>query len=154
MTTQHKLQIRFWILFSEPGADARAAATPRRILATILFTDIVASTERAQQLGDNTWRELLKAHDATVRREIMRYRGNEIKSTGDGFLADFDGPARAIRCAIAIAEAMGPLGIQIRAGCTPEKWSGAKRMCSELPFTLRHVSWVRRLLVKWSFQGL
>ena len=92
------------------------AATSGRILATILFTDIVASTERARQLGDNTWRELLKAHDVTVRREIMRYRGNEVKSTGDGFLAIFDGPARAIRCAIAITEAMGPLGIQIRAG--------------------------------------
>jgi len=101
---------------SEPSADTRAAATPRRILATILFTDIVASTEQARQLGDNTWRELLKAHDATVRREIVRYRGNEVKSTGDGFLAIFDGPARAIRCAIAITEAMGPLGIQIRAG--------------------------------------
>ena len=61
------------------------AATSGRILATILFTDIVASTERARQLGDNTWRELLKAHDVTVRREIMRYRGNEVKSTGDGF---------------------------------------------------------------------
>ena len=101
---------------SEPGADTQAAAMPRRILTTILFTDIVASTERARQLGDNTWRELLKAHDATVRREIARYRGNEVKSTGDGFLATFDGPARAIRCAIAITEAMGPLGIQIRAG--------------------------------------
>ena len=100
----------------EPGADARATTTPRRVLATILFTDIVASTERAQELGDKNWRELLKAHDATVRREIIRFRGNEIKSTGDGFLVDFDGPARAIRCAMAIADAMAPLGIQIRAG--------------------------------------
>jgi pimeloyl-ACP methyl ester carboxylesterase/class 3 adenylate cyclase len=100
----------------EPGADPRAAATSRRVLATILFTDIVASTERAVELGDKNWRELLTAHDATVRREIIRFRGNEIKSTGDGFLADFDGPARAIRCAMAIADAMAPLGIQIRAG--------------------------------------
>jgi pimeloyl-ACP methyl ester carboxylesterase/class 3 adenylate cyclase len=100
----------------EPGGDARSTVTSRRVLATILFTDIVGSTERAQQLGDRRWRELLQAHDATVRREILRFRGSEIKSTGDGFLADFDGPARAIRCAVAITEAMAPLGIQVRAG--------------------------------------
>jgi len=100
----------------EPAAKAQATMTLRRVLATILFTDIVASTERARELGDRRWRELLQAHDATVRREIMRFRGNEVKSTGDGFLADFDGPARAIRCAVAITEAMAPLGIQIRAG--------------------------------------
>jgi class 3 adenylate cyclase len=86
------------------------------VLVSILFTDIVALTERALELGDRRWRELLQAHDATIRREIMRFRGNEVKSTGDGFLADFDGPARAIRCAIAITEAMAPLGIQVRAG--------------------------------------
>ena len=100
----------------EPGAKAQATTTSRRVLATILFTDIVASTERARELGDRRWRELLQAHDASVRREIMRFRGNEVKSTGDGFLADFDGPARAIRCAMAITEAMAPLGIQVRAG--------------------------------------
>ena len=101
---------------AEPGADTRATTTSRRVLATILFTDIVASTERARNLGDKGWRELRQAHDATARREIMRFRGNEIKSTGDGFLVDFDGPARAIRCAMAITEAMAPIGIQVRAG--------------------------------------
>ncbi|MFB9265351.1 adenylate/guanylate cyclase domain-containing protein [Bradyrhizobium erythrophlei] len=100
----------------EPGAKAQEITTSQRVLATILFTDIVASTERARELGDGRWRELLRAHDATVRREIMRFRGNEVKSTGDGFLADFDGPARAIRCAMAITEAMAPLGVQVRAG--------------------------------------
>jgi class 3 adenylate cyclase len=101
---------------SEPGTTAETTTVSGRVLATILFTDIVASTERARDLGDRRWRELLQAHDATVRREIMRFRGNEVKSTGDGFLADFDGPARAIRCAMAITEAMAPLGIQVRAG--------------------------------------
>ncbi|MBR1193643.1 adenylate/guanylate cyclase domain-containing protein [Bradyrhizobium sp. AUGA SZCCT0169] len=100
----------------EPGAETRTTTASRRVLTTILFTDIVASTERARELGDKGWRELLQAHDATVRREIMRFRGNEIKSTGDGFLVDFDGPARAIRCAMAIMEAMAPIGIQVRAG--------------------------------------
>jgi class 3 adenylate cyclase len=100
----------------EPGTTAQAITISQRVLATILFTDIVGSTERARELGDGRWRELLQAHDATVRREIMRFRGNEVKSTGDGFLADFDGPARAIRCAMAITEAITPLGIQVRAG--------------------------------------
>ncbi|MBR0934335.1 adenylate/guanylate cyclase domain-containing protein [Bradyrhizobium jicamae] len=99
-----------------PGGDTRNTVSSRRVLATILFTDIVGSTERAHKLGDRSWRELLQAHDATVRREILRFRGNEVKSTGDGFLAEFDGPARAIRCAVAITEAMAPLGIHVRAG--------------------------------------
>jgi class 3 adenylate cyclase len=81
-----------------------------------LFTDIVGSTDRARQLGDKAWRELLAAHDSTVRREIARFRGREVKTLGDGFLAVFDGPARAIRCAKAITESMEPLGIQVRAG--------------------------------------
>jgi class 3 adenylate cyclase len=86
------------------------------MLATILFTDIVDSTLRARELGDKAWRELLQAHDATVRREMARFRGSEVKSLGDGFLILFDGPARAIHCAQAITEAMAPLGIQVRAG--------------------------------------
>ena len=81
-----------------------------------MFTDIVGSTDRARELGDKTWRELLEAHDRTVRREIARFRGREVKALGDGFLAVFDGPARAIRCSRAITEAMEPLGIQVRAG--------------------------------------
>jgi len=87
-----------------------------RVLATVLFTDIVGSTERAAEIGDQRWRWLLDEHDALVRREIERFRGRPVKSTGDGFLATFDGPARAIRCAVALGPALGPLGIQVRAG--------------------------------------
>jgi class 3 adenylate cyclase len=87
-----------------------------RVLATVLFTDIVGSTAKAEQVGDQRWRNLLDAHHTTVRRELALYRGQEVKSLGDGFLATFDGPARAVRCACAIAEAMGPLDIQVRSG--------------------------------------
>jgi pimeloyl-ACP methyl ester carboxylesterase/class 3 adenylate cyclase len=101
---------------AEPGSEALTATESQRMLATILFTDIVGSTEHARELGDKAWRELLEAHDTTLRRELARFRGNEVKTLGDGFLATFDGPARAIRCATAITEAMQPLGIQVRAG--------------------------------------
>lgn len=87
-----------------------------RVLATVVFTDIVGSTARAQAMGDRAWGDLLAAHDTAVRREIKRFRGKEIKSLGDGFLATFDGPARAIRCAFSIVEVVRPLGIQIRIG--------------------------------------
>jgi len=87
-----------------------------RVLATILFTDIVGSTQRAVELGDGAWRDLLERHHAVVRALIGRYRGREVGTAGDGFLATFDGPARAIRCARAIAQAVHPLGIEIRAG--------------------------------------
>ncbi len=87
-----------------------------RVLATILFTDIVASTERAVAIGDRRWRDLLEEHYLVIRRELERYRGREIDTAGDGFLAIFDGPARAIRCATAASLGMKPLGIQIRAG--------------------------------------
>ena len=87
-----------------------------RMLATVLFTDIVGSTDRAVELGDRGWRELLERHHATVRALLGRYRGTEVVTTGDGFLATFDGPARAIRCARAITAAMDPIGIQVRAG--------------------------------------
>jgi class 3 adenylate cyclase len=87
-----------------------------RVLATVMFTDIVGSTQRAAELGDTRWRELLDGHEAVVRRELARHRGTEVKTTGDGFLATFDGPARAIRCARSIAEGVRPLGIEIRAG--------------------------------------
>jgi class 3 adenylate cyclase len=76
----------------------------------------VGSTARAEQLGDQRWRNLLEAHHTTVRRELARSRGNEVKSLGDGFLATFDGPARAVRCARSIVEAVGPLDIQVRSG--------------------------------------
>ncbi len=87
-----------------------------RILATVLFTDIVSSTERAAALGDRRWQEVVQRHHATIRTLLARYRGTEIDTAGDGFFASFDGPARAIRCAMAIAEAVRPLGIEVRAG--------------------------------------
>jgi class 3 adenylate cyclase len=96
------------------GSRARVAAD--RVLATVLFTDIVGSTERAAALGDQRWRDLLDNHHATIRRNLARFRGHEVKTTGDGFLATFDGPARGVRCACAIAEEIRPLGIEVRAG--------------------------------------
>ena len=95
---------------------SRGSGSPARVLATVLFTDIVSSTSRAAELGDRRWRELLSQHDAAVRRQIDRYRGRAVKSTGDGMLATFDGPARAIQCARAIHGAVEPLGVEVRAG--------------------------------------
>ena len=89
---------------------------PDRMLATVLFTDICDSTRRAAEMGDRGWRDLLERHDALFRHALDRHRGREVKRTGDGFLATFDGPARAIRCAASVAEAMGSLGIKVRAG--------------------------------------
>jgi class 3 adenylate cyclase len=89
---------------------------PDRMLATVLFTDIVDSTRRAADLGDSAWRRLLEGHDTVFRRALARHRGREIKRTGDGFLATFDGPARAIRCAGEVAEQVRALGIEVRAG--------------------------------------
>ena len=87
-----------------------------RVLATVLFTDIVGSTERAAALGDRAWRELLDRHHAVVRREIARHRGQALNDSGDGFLATFDGPARAIRCATALRAAVRDLGLDVRVG--------------------------------------
>jgi pimeloyl-ACP methyl ester carboxylesterase/class 3 adenylate cyclase len=87
-----------------------------RVLATILFTDLVGSTERAGKLGDHAWAELLERHHQLVRRELTRFGGEEIDTAGDGFLALFDGPARAIRCALAIHDALAELGLEVRAG--------------------------------------
>jgi class 3 adenylate cyclase/pimeloyl-ACP methyl ester carboxylesterase len=94
----------------------REAPEPDRVLATVLFTDIVGSTARATELGDRRWRELLDAHHSTVRRQLERFRGREIDTAGDGFLATFDGPARAIRCGSAAIAAIRELGLDIRAG--------------------------------------
>jgi class 3 adenylate cyclase len=116
-----------------PGADAgtnlvvvdevarfltgeRPIVEVERILTTVLFTDIVGSTERAASLGDQRWRSLLDSHDRIVREQLRRFRGNEINTTGDGFVASFDGPARAIRCAQSIAEATRKLGIDLHLG--------------------------------------
>ena len=95
---------------------SRPEIEPDRVLATVLFTDIVDSTRQANEVGDQAWRSLLDRHDALVRREIGRFRGREIKTTGDGFLATFDGPARAVRCGQAITEAVRTLGLEVRVG--------------------------------------
>ncbi|MFN2545592.1 MAG: adenylate/guanylate cyclase domain-containing protein [Actinomycetota bacterium] len=94
----------------------RPQEEPDRVLATVLFTDIVDSTKRAVELGDQRWRSLLMSHDRAVNEQVRRHRGREIQSTGDGVLAVFDGPARAIRCAEAIREAMEALGLEVRSG--------------------------------------
>jgi class 3 adenylate cyclase len=94
----------------------RPAPNPDRILTTVLFTDIVDSTRRAADLGDQSWRDLLDHHDEVMRRQLDRFRGTEVKTTGDGFLAMFDGPARAVQCAVAASEAVRPLGLELRAG--------------------------------------
>jgi class 3 adenylate cyclase len=87
-----------------------------RVLATVLFTDIVDSTRRAVEIGDRDWHALLDAHDAVVRAQLARFRGREVNTSGDGFLAMFDGPQRAIRCAMSIRDAVQALGIEVRAG--------------------------------------
>jgi class 3 adenylate cyclase len=113
-----------WVIGNEPFeaiefASARVFAAPTdgdRVLAAVLFTDIVDSTTHLKRLGDSAWRELLLEHNRQVRLELNRFRGREIQTTGDGFLAVFDGPARAVRCAKAIGPAVAHLGIAIRAG--------------------------------------
>ncbi|MGI9085862.1 MAG: adenylate/guanylate cyclase domain-containing protein [Aeromicrobium sp.] len=113
-----------WVGEWEPIVDeveefltgARHRSDPDRALATILFTDIVSSTERTSELGDERWRALVEHHDEVVRVELERYGGRPIKTMGDGFLAVFEGPAKAIRCARAIGSAVRPLGIEVRAG--------------------------------------
>jgi class 3 adenylate cyclase len=94
----------------------RPVPEPKRVLATVVFTDIVGSTERATRLGDRRWRELLDVHDELARRLIGEFGGQLIKTTGDGILATFDGPGRAIRCAAALRDELGGIGLQIRVG--------------------------------------
>ena len=94
----------------------RHAAAPDRVLATVLFTDIVGSTEHVARVGDDAWRQLLDQHDTMSRRQLERFRGRELKQTGDGMLATFDGPARAVQCARAIQEATRAIGLEVRAG--------------------------------------
>jgi class 3 adenylate cyclase len=94
----------------------RGRARVDRALASVLFTDIVDSTRRASELGDRAWRDLLDRHDAAVRRQLRRFGGREVKRTGDGFLATFDGPARAVECATAIVDAARQVGLEVRAG--------------------------------------
>lgn len=115
-------------LLNAPGAELilseieefvtgyRTSHRPERALATVLFTDIVGSTEKAAELGDKTWRDLLERHNVVVRAEVERFRGRVIDTQGDGFLMTFDGPARAISAAHSIGEALNPLGVVVRAG--------------------------------------
>jgi class 3 adenylate cyclase len=113
-----------WITDPDPSVDeveqfltgVRHEHEPDRVLTTVLFTDIVESTERAAALGDTRWRDLLQQHDRLVRRELDRHRGREVKTLGDGVLATFDGPARGIGCARAICEQAQTIGIEVRAG--------------------------------------
>ena len=119
---------RNWYHSIEPGWRAsfqeiaefltghQAEVADDRVLATVLFTDIVDSTRRAAEIGDRDWHALLDAHDAVVRAQLARFRGREVNTSGDGFLAMFDGPQRAIRCAMAIRDAVQALGIEVRAG--------------------------------------
>jgi pimeloyl-ACP methyl ester carboxylesterase len=94
----------------------RRGPEPNRVLATVVFTDIVGASAHAAEIGDRAWGELLQAHHSEVRRQLGRFGGNEVDTAGDGFFAAFDGPARAIRCAGAIRDAVRPLGLEIRAG--------------------------------------
>jgi class 3 adenylate cyclase len=115
----------YWGIFLSPEiadeierfvAGETAPTVPDSVLATLMFTDIVGSTERAAELGDRSWRELLDRHHALVRRELVRFRGEEKDTAGDGFFATFDGPARAIRCAQAVVESVRGIGLDVRAG--------------------------------------
>jgi class 3 adenylate cyclase len=111
-----------WVAF--PGIDdveefltgRRGPSEIDRVLATVMFTDIVGSTDHASSLGDGRWRRLLDEHNTLVRHELERWRGQEVKTIGDGFLATFDGPARAVQCAASIVDAVRTLGLEIRAG--------------------------------------
>lgn len=108
----------YWVVdeIAEFLTGERPPVEVERILTTVLFTDIVGSTAQAASLGDQRWRSLLDTHDRTVREQLRRFRGNEINTTGDGFVASFDGPARAIRCAQAIGVAINKLGVELRQG--------------------------------------
>jgi class 3 adenylate cyclase len=101
---------------SEVAAGGAWLAEPDRVLATVLFTDIVGATNRAAELGDSAWRELLHRHHDAIRGELGRFRGHEVDTAGDGFFATFDGPARAIRCACAIRDSLRDLDLEVRAG--------------------------------------
>jgi class 3 adenylate cyclase len=98
------------------AGDAVPAVSVERVLATVMFTDIVDSTAMVARLGDSAWAELVERHHALVRRELARFAGEEVDTAGDGFLAVFDGPARAIRCGQAIAARLRDLGIDVRVG--------------------------------------
>jgi DNA-binding NarL/FixJ family response regulator len=101
---------------ADPSSALPRGSADDRVLATVMFSDIVSSTERAASIGDRHWREVLDRHDAVFRRELPRHGGREVKTTGDGFLALFDAPARAIRCAVAVRDALRAEGVEVRIG--------------------------------------
>jgi class 3 adenylate cyclase len=113
---QERLFAELEVFLAEVGEGKAWQVEPDRVLATVLFTDIVGATARAAELGDRAWRELLQRHHETVRTELGRFRGKEVDTAGDGFFATFDGPARAIRCAFAIRDGLHELGLEVRAG--------------------------------------
>ena len=113
---QEKLFAELETFLADVVAGKHAGVEPDRVLATVLFSDIVGSSEKAVSLGDRSWRELLQRHHELVRRQLERFRGQEVDTAGDGFFASFDGPARAIRCGCAISEAMPELGLEVRIG--------------------------------------
>jgi class 3 adenylate cyclase/pimeloyl-ACP methyl ester carboxylesterase len=113
---QEELFAELETFLADVVAGKHAGVEPDRVLATVLFSDIVGSSEKAASLGDRSWRELLQRHHELVRRELERFRGQEVDTAGDGFFASFDGPARAIRCGCAISEAMPELGLEVRIG--------------------------------------
>jgi class 3 adenylate cyclase len=98
------------------SASCTEEAEPDRVLATLLFTDLVGSTAKAAELGDRAWQDLLTRHHRLVRAQLARFRGMEVDMAGDGVFATFDGPARAVRCASAIADGLKALGLEVRAG--------------------------------------
>jgi DNA-binding NarL/FixJ family response regulator len=102
--------------FADDGSPSPSGPDGDRVLATVMFSDIVSSTERAAAIGDRRWRDVLDRHDEVIRSELERHGGREVKSTGDGVLALFDAPARAIRCAVAIRDALGRDGVEVRVG--------------------------------------
>jgi class 3 adenylate cyclase len=103
-------------LIEEFLTGGRRPREPQRVLATVLFTDIVGSTKQAAELGDSAWRQLLERHNGLVREKLDHWRGREVKTVGDGFLAAFDGPARGVHCAQEVVDSVGDLGIEVRAG--------------------------------------
>src|SRR5438046_1296223 len=111
-----------WLVEAVPTETERflsgawGEAEPETVLSTVLFTDIVGSTAKASDLGDHRWAELLSTHHVVIRRQLVRFRGRELDTAGDGFFASFDGPARAIRCACAITDSVRELGLELRAG--------------------------------------
>jgi class 3 adenylate cyclase len=112
----HEMTAAIERFVTETAAEELPEDEPERVLVTILFTDIAGATARAAELGDAAWRKLLEEHHALVRRQLARFRGREIDTAGDGFFASFDGPARGIKCASAIANALQDLGVEVRAG--------------------------------------